>query len=129
MGSRLPPLSFALGAVLADAAGSHRLAFYLVLIAIPCAAGAAFLGAGDVLEGKPAWLRGLTSGVALVLLVVASAVREHAAHGAAVPTLAVSGAVGAVLVYSLPALAWVLEPVVPRPPRRRAVRIRPATEP
>jgi hypothetical protein len=116
----LLPLSLAVGALAADAAGLHGLAFYVVLLAIPCAVGAAFLGAGDALEGKDV-LRGVTSCVAVVLLVLASAVRTQAAEGAAVPALAASALVGAVLFYSLPLLAWVLEPLKPRP---RAARIR-----
>jgi len=123
MGSRLLPLSLALGAVLADAAGVHRVAFYLVLLAIPGAAAAAFIGAGDALEGKGAWLRGISTTLALTLLVLGSAVRENAPRGAAVPSLAVSAVVAAIVVYGLPALAWVLEPFLPRP-RVRTVAVR-----
>ena len=126
MGSRLLPLSLALGAVLADAAGVHRVAFYLVLLAIPGAAAAAFIGAGDALEGKGAWLRGISTTLALTLLVLGSAVRENAPRGAAVPALAVSAVVAAIVVYGLPALAWVLEPFVPRP-RVRTVPVRAAS--
>ena len=127
MGSRLLPLSFALGALLADAAGVHRLAFYLVLLAIPGAAAAAFIGAGDALEGKGAWLRGISTTLALTLLVLGSAVRENAPRGAAVPALAVSAVVAAVVVYGIPALAWVLEPFLPHP-RVRTVTVRAASD-
>ncbi len=127
MGSRLLPLSLALGALLADTAGVHRLAFYLVLLAIPGAAAAAFIGAGDALEGKGAWLRGISTTLALMLLVLGSAVRENAPQGAAVPALAVSAIVAAVVVYGLPALAWVLEPFLPRP-RVRTVTVRAAAD-
>ena len=126
MGSRLLPLSLALGALLADAAGAHRIAFYLVLLAIPGAAAAAFIGAGDALEGNGAWLRGISTTLALTLLVLGSAVRENAPHGAAVPSLAVSAVVGAIVVYGIPALAWVLEPFLPRP-RVRTVTVRAAS--
>ena len=130
MGSRLLPISLASSALLADAGGVHRLAFWLVLLAIPAAAAAAFVGAGDVLEGKAAWLRGTTAGLALALLVLGSAVRENAPRGGHVPVLAVTSVVAALVVYALPALFWVLEPVVPRPaPRRRPARVRPVTEP
>ena len=121
MGSRLLPLSLALGALLADAAGAHRIAFYLVLLAIPGAAAAAFIGAGDAFEGKGAWLRGISTTLALTLLVLGSAVRENAPHGAAVPSLAVSAVVAAIVVYGMPALAWVLEPFLPRPRMRTAI--------
>lgn len=127
MGSRLLPLSFALGAVLADAAGAHRLGFWLVLLAIPAAAGAAFVGVGDVLEGKSAWLRGGSTVLALALLLLGSAVREGAPVGNGVPALAISAALGAALLYALPALFWVLDPLVPRQRVRTTVRIR--TEP
>lgn len=126
MGSRLLPLSLALGAVLADAAGVHRLGFWLVLLAIPGAAGAAFTGIGDVLDGKSAWLRGVSTTLALALLLLGSAVRQGAAEGAGVPALAISAVLGAALLYALPVLFWVLEPLVPRPstaaPRPRASR-------
>lgn len=114
MGSRLLPLSLAAGAAVADLAGLHGIAFYLVLLAIPCAAGAAFVGAGDAFEGRDV-LRGATSCLALALLVLASAARANAVEGAAVPALAESALIGAVLVYTLPLLAWLLEPLRPRP--------------
>jgi hypothetical protein len=114
MGSRLLPLSFVAAALVADATGLHGLAFYLGLLAIPGAAAAAFLGAGDALEGRDV-LRGVTTCLALVLLVLASAVRANAPEGAAVPALAASALFGALLVYGLPLLAWVLEPLRPRP--------------
>jgi hypothetical protein len=124
MGSRFLPLSLAVGALLADSAGLHGLAFYSVLLAIPCAAGAAFLGAGDALEGKDT-LRGVTACIALVLLVLASAVRAQAPEGAAVPALAASALVAAVFVYGVPFLAWVLEPLKPRPRVRTRIRTSP----
>src|SRR5438067_2542415 len=61
MGSRLLPLSLALGAALADAGGVHRLGFWLLLLAVPAAAAAAFVGVGDVLEGKSAWIGSVKS--------------------------------------------------------------------
>ena len=128
MGSRLLPLSLALAALLADAAGAHRVAFYLVLLAIPGAAAAAFIGAGDALEGRGAWLRGISTTLALALLVLGSAVRENAPRGAPVPSLAVSAVVAAVVVYGLPALVWVLEPFLPRPRVRPAAAVRAASD-
>lgn len=127
MGSRLLPLLLALGAVVADAGGVHRLGFWLLLLAVPAAAGAAFVGVGDVLEGKSAWIRGVTTTLALALLVLGCAVRQGAPVGSAVPALAISAALGAALLYTLPALFWVLEPLLPRPRVRTTVRIR--TEP
>ena len=128
MGSRLLPLVLAVGAVSADMAGAHRPAFYLVLLAVPAAAAAALLGAGDVIQGEAAWLRGVSTSLALVLLVAGSAVRESAAAGAGVPALAVSSVVAAVVVYAVPFVVWLLEPLVPRP-RPRYVRPRAQSAP
>jgi hypothetical protein len=110
VGSRLLPPALAVCALLADAGGLHGLAGWLVLIALPCAAGAAFVGISDLLEGKGR-LVGVSSSVALALLVLASTVRDHAPRGAHVPTLAVTALVATVIVYAVPALIWVLEPL------------------
>jgi hypothetical protein len=126
MGSRLLPLSFGLAALLADLAGLHGVATYAVLLAVPGAAAAAFLAAGDALEGRRAWLRAGTTTFALVLLVTASAVRENAPRGGTVPSLAVSALVAAVLVYGLSFAGWLLEPLRLRPAR---AAVEPATEP
>jgi len=115
MCSRLLPLSFALGATISDTTGLHRIALWLVLLAIPGAAAAAFLAVGDVLEGKRAWTRAVTTSGSLALLLVASAVRQSAAVGHAVPALAVSAVIAAAVLYLLPALFWVLQPVSLRP--------------
>jgi hypothetical protein len=112
MGSRLLAPGLALGALLADAGGVHGLAFWLVLFAVPAAAAAAFVGVSDALTGIGA-LRGVTASLALVLLVLGSAVREGAPRGASVPTLAVSSVVLALVCYGIPALAWLLEPMRP----------------
>jgi hypothetical protein len=120
MGSRLFPLALALGALVADAASLHRLATYSVLLAVVGAAAAAFVGIGDLIAGKGSVLCAVTSGIALVLLLVGSAARAAAPVGAHVPTLALSSLVLAAVVYSVPLFSWVLAPVVPKPrPRLR----------
>jgi hypothetical protein len=111
MGSRLLPLLLALGASLADLGGRHQLAGVLVLLAIPCAAAAAFLAISDVLEGRPALVRALTTTPALLLFLVGSAVRHGAPAGAHVPAAAVSAVVAAGVLYLVPVLLWVLQPV------------------
>jgi hypothetical protein len=111
MGSRLLPVALATAALLADAAGLHQIAYYLVLLAVVGAAAAAFVGVGDVLEGKGGLLRASTSVLALALIVLASAVRAGAPVGGHVPVLAISAAVAAVLVYVLPVFAWLAGPV------------------
>jgi hypothetical protein len=127
MGSRLLPLSLAIGVLLADSAGLHNVAFYLVLLAVVGAAAASFVGVGDLLEGTGGLVRAGTTGLALAFLVLGSAVRANATVGGHVPTVAVSAVVAAVLVYSLPALGWLLEPFAPKP-SRRPVRV-PLVEP
>src|SRR4051794_25120311 len=88
MGSRVLPFLLVVGALLADGGGAHRIAYYLVLLAVPAAAAAAFVGVADVLEGKPALTRGITATLSLVLLVIGCAARAGAAEGAAVPAIA-----------------------------------------
>jgi hypothetical protein len=110
MGSRLLPLCLALGATLADSAGAHHLAVWLVLAAVPCAAAAAFVAASDVLEGRPGLVRAITTGGALLLLLVASAVRHGAPVGGGVPAVALSAAIGAAILYLLPVVFWLLQP-------------------
>ena len=112
MGSRLLAPGLAFGALLADAGGVHGLAFWLVLLALPIAAAAAFVGVSDALAGMGA-LRGVTAALALVLLVLGSAARDGAPRGASVPALAVSSVVIALVCYGIPALVWLLEPLRP----------------
>ena len=123
MGSRLLPFSFALGALVAGAAGSDRLAFYLVLLTIPAAAAACFVAVSDALEGRAARLRAASTSVALALIVVGSTVRTSAPRGGHVPAFAVSTLVLAIVAYTLPALVWLLEPLRLRP-RPAPVRVR-----
>jgi hypothetical protein len=118
MGSRLLPLSLAIGALIADATGLRHIAFYLVLLAVVGAAAAAFVGVGDFLEGTGGLVRAATTGLALALLVLGSAVRANAAVGSHLPTVAVSAVVASVIVYALPLLGWLFEPLTPRPARR-----------
>jgi hypothetical protein len=127
VGSRLLPLVLATAALAAGTAGLGGLALWLALLAVPAAAAAAFVAAGDALEGRPAVLRAVTSGVALALVVLASAARENAPTGASASPLATWALVFALLAYSVPLVAWVLEPVaVPRRTRPQRRRLRPA---
>ena len=110
MGSRLLPLFLALAATLADFLGAHGLGGWLVLLAVPAAAAAVVVAAGE-----RAFLRTGLCTFALALFLLASAVRHGAPVGAAVPALAVSAVIGAAIVYVLPVLFWVLQPVSLRP--------------
>jgi hypothetical protein len=127
MGSRLLPFLLVVGALLADGGSAHRAAYYLVLLAVPAAAAAAFVGVADVLEGKPALARGVTTTLSLLLLLVGCAARAGAAQGAAVPAIAVSAAVAALVVYAVPLVGWLFEPVRPR--RQAPQRARRAAPP
>jgi hypothetical protein len=124
MGSRLLPLALAAGALFADAVGLHRPASYLVLLAVVASAAAAYVAVADVLEGKPARLRAIGASGALALLLLGAAARASAPVGASVPALALSTLVLALVVYSLPVVGWVLEPLRPR--RREPVHAREA---
>lgn len=125
MGSRLLPLVLATAALAAGAAGLGGLALWLGLLVVPAAAAAAFVSISDALEGRPALLSAVTSGVALLLVVLASAARENAPTGSAASPIATWGLVLALLAYTVPLVAWVLEPMrVPR--RTRSQRLRPA---
>jgi hypothetical protein len=128
VGSRLLPLVLATAALAAGALGLGGLALWLGLVTVPTAAAAAFVAVSDALDGRPARLRAATSGLALGLVVLASAVRENAATGATVSPLATWALALALLAYAVPAVVWVLEPVrVPRSARRpQRRRLRPA---
>lgn len=127
MGSRLLPFLLVVGALLADGGSAHRAAYYLGLLAVPAAAAAAFIGVADVLEGKPALARAVTTTLSLLFLVIGCAARAGAAQGAAVPAIALSAAVAAAVVYAVPLVGWLFEPVRPR--RRAPQRARRAVPP
>jgi hypothetical protein len=127
VGSRLLPLVLATAALAAGAVGFGGLALWFGLLAVPAAAAAAFVAVSDTLEGRPARLGAVTSVVALALVVVASAVRWNAPTGAGAAPLATWGLLLALLLYGVPLVAWVLEPMrVPRRTRRPQRRLRPA---
>jgi hypothetical protein len=111
--SPVTPLTLALAAVGADAAGLHRVAFYLVLLAVPAAAGAALAAAADLAVGRPVFARTACTAAGLILLVMSSAVRANAAVGAALPTLAQSALIGCLGAYALLGVVWLLW--APRP--------------
>jgi hypothetical protein len=126
LGSRLLPLALAAAALAAGVGGLQGLALWLGLLVVPTAAAAAFVAVSDALDGRPAILSAVTSGVALALVVLASATRENAPAGAATSPLATWALLIALLAYAIPLVAWVLEPVrVPRRTRPQR-RLRPA---
>ena len=126
MGSRLLPLALATAALVAGTSGLGGLALWIGLLTVPAAAAVAFVAVSDALEGNPARLRAVTSGIALALVVIASAARENAPTGAGPSPLATWALLLALLAYAVPFVVWVLEPVrlTQRTPPRR--RLRPA---
>lgn len=126
LGSRLLPLVLATAAFAAGAAGLEPLALWLGLLVVPAAAAAAFVAVSDVLDGQPARLRAVTSGLALALVVLASAARENARTGAVASPLATWALLLALLAYAVPLVAWVLQPVRVPGQARSQRRLRPA---
>jgi hypothetical protein len=104
---------------------------WIGLFAIPAAAAGSFVAISDLLEGTSALMPAVTSSLALAFIVLGCAVRSNAAVGTAAPPLATWALVAALLAYSVPVFAWVLEPVkVTRTkPERRRRRPRPVVEP
>jgi uncharacterized membrane protein len=127
VGSRLLPLVLAAAALVAGETGLGGLALWLLLLAVPAAAAAAFVAVSDALEGRPALLRAVTSGVALTLVVLASAARENAPRGATPSPLATWALLLGLIAYAVPVVAWVLQPLrVSRSAQPHRRRLRPA---
>ena len=127
MGSRLLPLVLATAALVAGTAGLGGLALWLGLLSVPAAAAVTFVAASDALEGRPALLRAVTSGVALALVVLASAARGNTPAGVGTSPLVTWALLLALFAYAVPLVAWVVEPVrVPRGKRSQRRRLRPA---
>lgn len=102
MGARLLPASLLFSVALADAAGAHGLAFYILLGAITAIAVSALAAYGTLVDlpGSAAALttarlNAILLGFALVLSLVAAAVRAPALAEGAVPALGLSALVGA----------------------------------
>ena len=126
LGSRLLPLALATAAFAAGSGGLETLALWLGLLTVPAAAAAAFVAVSDVLDGRPSQLRAVTSGLALALVVVASAARSNAPTAAAASPLAMWALFLALVSYAVPLVVWVLHPArAPRQARSRR-RLRPA---
>jgi hypothetical protein len=115
MTTRLLPLTFVLAAVAADGGGQHRIASYLVLLAIPGAAAAALDAVAGLLDGRATLVRSVCTTLALVLLVLGSAVRYNAPRGAGVPPLALSTLAATIAAYMVPLVLWLVWQPRPRP--------------
>src|SRR5690348_11742664 len=101
---RLLPGLLALAAAYADGRGSHGLAFYALLGAIPFAAVSALEAFGAFLDDREdavAGVQALLWGLALALLVLSSAARSPASSAGTLPTLGWSALVAALVVFAV----------------------------
>ncbi|HET7555333.1 MAG TPA: hypothetical protein VFJ75_06740 [Gaiellaceae bacterium] len=94
-----------IAAAAADGAGSHTVAFYALLLAVPAAAVAALEAFGRVLDGANEQLHALLWAVVLALVVVGCAVRAAAVADGAVPGLARSALLACLGVFCVQAAA------------------------
>lgn len=108
MTMRLASISLVLGAALADAAGEHSLAYYLLVGAVPLIAIAALAALGEVLDGtSPApHDRAVAALSALVLpcVLLGTAVRAPLLTDGPPPAIGVSAVVACLALYAVQTL-------------------------
>jgi hypothetical protein len=101
---RLLPLVPLAAALVADATGAHRLAFYLLLLAVPAAVVAALDRFGAALDGEAPLGQAVGGGCVVVLVVLSEAARgPHLTENAA-PPLALSALVVALVLVAVQGL-------------------------
>ena len=110
LGSRLLPLAFATAALAAGAGGLATLALWLGLLTVPTAAAVTCVAVSDALEGRRSRLQAVASGLALALVVMASAARANAPTAGDPSPLATWALFLALIAYAVPFVAWVLRP-------------------
>ena len=117
MPARALPVLLVLGALGADAAGLHDLAFLLLVASVPAAAVSALSLFGRLVDlpGRQRGLAGirletLLGGLGLVCVVVAAAARGQAADTSTLPAIAGSAAVAAIALYCMQTLSALLRP-------------------
>jgi hypothetical protein len=123
VGRRALPALLAVIAAVADAHGSHGLAFYALLGAVPFAAVSALVSFGDVLErGEDARLalQTLLWGLVVVLRVLSCAARSPATQAHTLPPLGWSALVACLGVFGVKACVFAA------PYLRRLALVRPA---
>jgi hypothetical protein len=129
---RLASVALVVGAALADAAGSHALAYYALVAAVPVAAVAALSAFGDVLDGTvagPVERRlAVLSGLAAPLVLLAAAARAPLVEGAPPPALAIGAVVSCLALFAIQALLAASTAHV-RPVLRTAVSPPPSPRP
>jgi hypothetical protein len=105
---RLASVGLVLGAALADVAGHHSLAYYLLVAAVPVVAVAALSGLGDVLDGSAAEPhdRGVAmlSALALPFVLLGTAVRAPLLSEGPPPAIGVTAVVVAIAIFAVQAL-------------------------
>jgi hypothetical protein len=102
---RLAPIALVFGAALADQAGSHTLAFYALLVAVPASAVAALYTVADRVDGKAEPVQTYLWGAALALLLISTALRAPALGDSTVPAVARSALLACVAVFCAQAVA------------------------
>ena len=99
-----------LGAIVADAADARELAFLFLIAAIPAIAIAALAFFGELAEGSADTEAGAVyvglSTLALVLVVIGTAVRANTLPDHAIPALGVSTLVGALTLLGMQLAVW-----------------------
>jgi hypothetical protein len=108
MSLRLCSIALVAGAALADAAGHHALAYYALVTAVPVVAVAALSALGDVLDGSAAEPSdraiAVLSGIALPVVLLATAVRAPLIADGPPPAIGVTAVVLALGVFAVQAL-------------------------
>ncbi len=102
---RLAPLALVFAAGLADQAGAHVLAFDGLLVAVPLTAVAALRTVAERIDGGADRAQAYLWGVALALLLFATAVRAPALGDPSVPPVARSALLACIAVFCLQAVA------------------------
>jgi hypothetical protein len=123
VGRRLLPALLAVIATAADAHGSHLLAFYALLAAVPFAAAAAIVAFGEFLDRDEDTLTGLQAvlwACVVVLLVLSCAARSPATQTHTLPPLGASALLACLGVFALKACVFAA------PLLRRLALVRPA---
>jgi hypothetical protein len=103
MARRAIPVGLVIAAAAADGAGSHQVAFYALLLAVPAAAVVALEAFGAVLDGADDHLHALLWAIVLALVVLGCAVRASAVANGAVPTSARSALLACLAVFCVQA--------------------------
>lgn len=122
MARRALPALLVAAASLADSAGDHRVALYVLLAAVPALAATTLAAFGEHLDGgadASRQLQGILSALALLLVVAGATVRAPAVLDGALPPLAAPTLIACLCVLALEAAVGAARVSVERPDRRR----------